>query len=322
MEEQRKHDGIDPQKNPAQLPVTDPDSRILPNKEGGYAPNYTPMAVCETTHGFIVGADVRIGNVEHLVLTEMIEGVVEDYGETPAAVMGDAAYSTGPNLTEMETRGIEFLSPLAREKQPDNPAERADLTQAVAAEDVARLPLNPQTKCFDKQAFIYQEEEDCYYCPAGKRLTRDGTETVQRSGMQIEVVRYCGRECRGCPLGARCRRTRTAGTDGKSSGMHMKRSVAGTGAHATAGGSGTLPNASAHRRNTVCRPQGCVGPASLPVTRDRGSPARVAMGVYGVQCEKAPEPLGHTARQAPGDAVGVGRMRDLGSALCTKSRCW
>jgi transposase len=31
----RRREGIDPEKNPAQIPRTDPDSRVLPNKEGG-----------------------------------------------------------------------------------------------------------------------------------------------------------------------------------------------------------------------------------------------------------------------------------------------
>jgi transposase len=72
MDERRKRKGKDPEENPAQLPTTDQDSRILPNKEGGYAPNYTPMAVTEIENGFIVGADVLIGNVEHAVLTVML----------------------------------------------------------------------------------------------------------------------------------------------------------------------------------------------------------------------------------------------------------
>ena len=42
----RKGRGTDPQENPAHLPTTDADARILPNKEGGYAPNYTPLAGC------------------------------------------------------------------------------------------------------------------------------------------------------------------------------------------------------------------------------------------------------------------------------------
>lgn len=207
MDQQRKQEGINPEKNPAQLPVTDPDSRILPNKEGGYAPNYTPIAVCEMTHGFIVGADVRIGNVEHLVLTEMIDTLAQDYGETPDTVMGDGAYSTGPNLTALEARGMEMLSPLAREEQPDNPARRDDPTQPVAVEQWDRLPINPQTKRLDKHAFVYVEAEDCYYCPAGKPLTREGTETVQRSGMEIEQINYRGHQCAGCPLETRCRKT-------------------------------------------------------------------------------------------------------------------
>src|SRR5205823_1905933 len=41
----KKRKGINPEKNPAQAPITDPDSRVMPNKEGGYAPNYTPTAI-------------------------------------------------------------------------------------------------------------------------------------------------------------------------------------------------------------------------------------------------------------------------------------
>ena len=31
-----------------QIPLADPDARVLPNKQGGYAPNYTPVATTET----------------------------------------------------------------------------------------------------------------------------------------------------------------------------------------------------------------------------------------------------------------------------------
>jgi transposase len=206
MDEQRRREGINPKKNPAQLPVTDPDSRVLPNKEGGYAANYTPMAVTETENGFIVGADVLIGNVEHMVMMEMIGTIETEFGETPETVLGDGAYATGPNLEAMEEREIELLSPPVREEPPDNPALREDLTQPVANEDLDRLPINPQTKRFDKQAFVYDEQADCYYCPAGKPLTREGTEKVQRSGATIERVNYRCHECAGCPFAEHCRK--------------------------------------------------------------------------------------------------------------------
>ncbi len=206
MDQQRRRDGINPKKNPAQLPVTDPDSRILPNKEGGYAPNYTPMVVTETESGFVVGADVLIGNVEHTVMAPMIDAIEGDYGETPDTVMGDGAYCTGPNLEEMEQREIELLSPPVREAKKDNPAEREDLTEPVADEDLDRLPINPQTKRFDKLAFVHDEQTDSLYCPAGKTLPREGIERVQRCGTTIERVNYRCHVCAGCPLGERCRK--------------------------------------------------------------------------------------------------------------------
>ncbi len=202
MDEQRKHDG---KKNPVQLPKTDHDSRILPNKQGGFAANYTPMAVTEIENGFIVGADVLIGAVEHTVMTSMIDRIESDFGETTNTVMGDGVFATGPNLEEMEDRDIELLSPPLSEEIQDNPAVREDPTQPVADEDLDRLPLNKRTKRFDKQAFIYDEQNDCYYCPAGKPLQREGKENVKRSAGTVEVVNYRCRECAGCPFAERCR---------------------------------------------------------------------------------------------------------------------
>jgi transposase len=206
MDKQRKRDGTDVEKNPAQLPVTDPDSRILPNKEGGYAPNYTPMAVTETENGFIVCADVLIGNVEHTAMMPMVDVIEADFGQTPEAVLGDGTYTTGANLEGAEDRKWELLSPPVQKEPEANPAEREDLTQPVAEEDLDRLPKNRQTKRFDKQAFIYDEEADCFYCPAGKQVIREGIEKIWRAGVTTTRTNYRCRECADCPVGKRCRK--------------------------------------------------------------------------------------------------------------------
>ena len=201
----------DPEKNPAQLPITDPDARILPNKEGGYAANYTPMAVTETKNGFIVGADVVIGNVEHDCMPRMVETIVNEFDQKVETVMADTAYPTGPNLTEMERLKVELLAPLAEPKCEDNPALREDPTAAVAEEDVDRLPVNSQTKRLDKTAFVYDQEQDCYYCPAGKKMPRSGSEKKKKPSGQVSVqVIYTCNECAGCPLADRCRRSPNA----------------------------------------------------------------------------------------------------------------
>jgi hypothetical protein len=163
------------------------------------------MAMAETENGFIVGADVVIGNVEHTMLTTMVDTLVADYGETPETLMGDGAYSTGPNLEMAKQRGMEMLSPPVRGPHPDNPAIREDLSQPVPEADLDRLPVNPQTKRWDKEAFVYDKEADVYHCPAGKVLPRQGSEKAERAGMTIEQMNYVGKACRGCSMAEYCR---------------------------------------------------------------------------------------------------------------------
>ena len=219
MEEQRRLDGIDKKKNPAQLPIADQDSRILPNKEGGYAPNFTPMIVTETENGFIVGEDVIIGNVEHACTIPMIEEIEANYESHTETLMADGAFSTGINLSKAEERGTELLSPVRQEvSKADNPAHREDLTQPVAPENIARLPINPTTKRFDRSAFVYNAETDTYYCPAGKVLKREGTvEKVLLAGVVTEKKNYRCHECSGCPLASLCRTKDNAKTGRKVS---------------------------------------------------------------------------------------------------------
>ena len=205
MDAARQGKGKDRSKNAAQIPKTDTDARVLPNKEGGYAPNYTPMAVTETENGFIVGADVVVGNVEHTMLLPMVEQIIADYGEEVETVMGDGAYSAGENLRGCEAKELELLSPLSDPAAENNPAVRSDPEQPVAAEKIDQLPIMPQTKCFDKSAFVYSEEEDCYYCPAGKKLPRSGSETKQRGGTPVLQLHYRCSDCAGCVLASKCK---------------------------------------------------------------------------------------------------------------------
>jgi len=207
MDARRKADGIDPKKNPAQLPKSDLDARILPNKEGGYAPNFTPLVVNEMANGFIVESEVLVGNVEHLNVITTIDTIRETYAFDVNTLMADSAFATGPNIAGLEERGIEFLSPLAEVTCENNPALRDDPKVPVAAEDLKRLPINPQTKKFDKSAFVYDADADCFHCPAGKTLSRAGQETRQTAGGPVLHVIYFGDECAGCDLAPQCRKT-------------------------------------------------------------------------------------------------------------------
>ncbi len=204
-DEQRRSQGKDPQKNPAQLPTTDPDSKVMPNKEGGYAPNYTPLTTIDTHGDYIVDAEVVAEPNEHTETVASVDRVEERFGERPDRVLADSAHATGANMEEFEEREIEFFTPVAS-NQPsrDNPAKRDDPTSPVAESDRDRLPRNGQ-KRLAKSAFVYIAAADEYRCPMGRRLKFDKTYSRQRQGKRVRTRMYRCVDCEGCSLADGCR---------------------------------------------------------------------------------------------------------------------
>lgn len=201
----RKKEGIDPKKNPAQIPKHDVDGRVMPNKEGGYAVNFNPVVATEGHGGYIVHADVLNTVHEHDALVPAIDDVVATFGQAPAAVGADTAFSTGPNIAELEARQIEFLSPLPEVAIPGpNPAIRPDPTQPVPETEWAALPVNKQHKMLDKACFVYDAERDIYLCPQGRELPFEQKKTDTAHGKKIELFLYRSESCEGCPLKGRC----------------------------------------------------------------------------------------------------------------------
>lgn len=200
LDEARRKDGIDPNKNPAQLPKADMDSKVMPNKEGGYAPNYTPVAAPDGTCGFIVDCDVISGPNEQNELLSSMDRIREDYGKYPDQPSADKAFGTGPNLEGMESRGIDFHTPVeSSAPQEGNPAKRDDPRQAVPESEWSKLPRNEKKK-LDKSCFVYDETAKVYFCPMGRELPY--RETKKYDGKEVRV--YACKNCEGCPLAREC----------------------------------------------------------------------------------------------------------------------
>jgi transposase len=214
----RKQDGIDPEKNPAQAPQADTDSKVLPNKEGGYAPNYTPLAATDAG-GFIVDCDVIAGPNEASELLPGMDRIRENFGQNPASAAADAAFGTGANLQGMAERGIDFYTPVQSPLPAEgNPARRDDPRQPVAEADWPKLPRSDKKK-LDKSCFVYDASADCYWCPMGKAMRYKETKKEQRSTGTVALRLYRCDECAGCPLAAQCldakaKRGRTVRRDG------------------------------------------------------------------------------------------------------------
>ncbi|MHC4880962.1 MAG: IS1182 family transposase [Planctomycetota bacterium] len=200
----RSKAGKDPETNPAQIPMTDPASRVMPNKDGGFAPNYTPIATTESHGGFIVDIDVTNDVSDSNTLLPSVDRIKEDHGEYPGEALADGAYASGRNISGMESREIEFLSNMGSTAPETNPAVRDDPTQPVADALWIALPLAPQTKKLDRCCFLYNESDDCYYCPMGQRLTYSETKRDTRRGRRRERRVYRCQQCADCPHRPQC----------------------------------------------------------------------------------------------------------------------
>jgi transposase len=213
---------------PSRIPVTDPQSRVSPNKDGGFAPNYTPLATVDTQHGLIVACDVIAQTNEEQCLVGQLERVQQDFGLTaaPAEMLADGMMCSGDNLQQLEEREVTLYSPSKLADPATNPACREDPTVPVPQDHWDRLPTqtvkgaNGQKQLqLTKDAFVYDAAADCYWCPSGKRLRKSSTcQAKLKTGSQ-ERRRYKSNatDCATCPLRELCQRLvrsvgRSAGT--------------------------------------------------------------------------------------------------------------
>jgi hypothetical protein len=194
---------------PKRVPITDPDARVMPNKDGGHAPNFTPTVTVDIGSGLIVQTDVLNVVNEDGHLLPAVEEVQEQFALTsPPEVLTDGLNGTGANLAACAERGISIFSPCDL-PDPANPALREDPTQPVPEDQWDRLPEHPVKggpPQLDKSAFVYDEQRDCYWCPTGQPLSyKSTTSEACGSGRRIRA-RYQAEKtaCAACPLRARC----------------------------------------------------------------------------------------------------------------------
>lgn len=203
-DEVRRRQGVNPEKNPVQIPTTDPESKVMSNKEGGYAPNYTPTATTDGHSGFIVDADVLAEVNETSAAVESIDRIEKTFGTKPKRFITDAGNNSGQVMQEMEARDVEFYAPAqSSEPQPGDAAYREDPTQPVPESLWSDLNCNNRGQ-LDKSNFIYSSEEDQYYCPRGHAMPFEKTKPTDRSGVRTQRRVYRCPACGGCPLAEKC----------------------------------------------------------------------------------------------------------------------
>lgn len=210
---------------PQRIPVTDLESRVMPNKDGGHAPNYTPFATVDIDSGMIVDEDVLNVINEDGYLIPSIRSVQQNFQLTepsdegaesstavtrPLIVMTDSLNGTGANLAACEAGQINLISPCLTPDPATNPALRSDPTQPVPESQWDQLPTHTIKKGappqLDKSAFVYDAQRDCYWCPMGQPMKNKGTTSEKSGSGRRYRTRYKAEPsaCADCPLRSRC----------------------------------------------------------------------------------------------------------------------
>lgn len=183
--------------------TTDPDSRVMKDKEGRRKCSYNAQLAVDAESGVIVGMDVNDKASDSGQLGTMVEEVRQTCeGNLPKAVAADSAYNTGADLKTMEEIEVTAYLPGNNARGFDAQDEKAQAAceavkegRQLSEEELAALPRRKDL--FAKEAFAYDEETDTYRCPAGNSLPRRNV----RSG---ESKYGPAPECGSCPLASQC----------------------------------------------------------------------------------------------------------------------
>jgi transposase len=192
--------------------TTDPDCRVMKDKEGRRKPNYLAQMAVDAASGMITATDVSDSPNDCGLLTVMLGRIEEECGSLPAEVSADAGYNTGRELEKLA--GIEELTAYVDDKSDGvrgNDAKAA--VQAVREGrtlSLQQLESLPREKdgSFHRSAFAYDAASDSYRCPAGERLRRFRAGTRSDRHGTYSRMRYASEACSSCALASQCVRSK------------------------------------------------------------------------------------------------------------------
>jgi transposase len=192
--------------------VTDPDSRVMRDKEGRRKPNYNAQLASDSAQGVLLANAVNDQAEDSGLLMPMLSQVEEHCGRKPDEVSADSQYNTGPELKTLEEEGVVgYLpdngkpseAPRGKEAQAEALAA-AQSGQALAEAQWEALPKDGKGR-IEKAAFRYDAEVNVYRCPMGQELgfVRN-SQKQQKSGTVIRAQYGGCSACATCPRAGMC----------------------------------------------------------------------------------------------------------------------
>jgi transposase len=158
--------------------ATDPQAGVTMNG-GQLVCGYKEHRAVDDAHGIITATvTTDAATNEGQMLGAVLEAHAANLGARPATVVADTQYGSAVNYRQLHEQQVQACIP--------------------------HVQGGTQPGKFAHEAFRYEAAEDCFWCPAGKRLR-----PYQRQVARRRVIYKAARGvCQGCPLREQC-------TDGK-----------------------------------------------------------------------------------------------------------
>lgn len=189
-EPHRKRRKATPKTNATHVSRTDPDARIYGRPGQPKKLGYVDCITVDSLRNIITGVEVIPGDGDEArVLVPMVTAQMFKFGFRPESVSGDKGHGEARVYKELYALGIKPFIP-HQNFHESNP------------------------KVWPQERFQYDQDSDCYICPAGKTLRYQGY--VDRGIMKVYRARP--QDCGACSCKTQC-------TAAKRTGRTVKRHV-------------------------------------------------------------------------------------------------
>jgi transposase len=175
-------------KEQARASQSDPQSRIMKQSDGGYAPSYNVQLSTEASQRIIVSAAVSQSPTDTHQLIGAVAQIEQNLGAKPAQMVVDAGFTSRENILAMAEQGVDLIGSLGGA----NVSWASQQRQRGVSEK------------FDLDKFSYDAEQNIYRCPAGQSLKHKGREfapgvVIHKYTAKIETCAACEFRSECCP---------------------------------------------------------------------------------------------------------------------------
>jgi len=144
-----------------------------------------------TEHQFVLAYSIHQRPGDGPCLIPHLEQMLTHYGRLPKKVIADAGYGSEENYAYLEDQEVE-----------------AYVKYGTYDREQKKRRKIPERETYWSSSWEYDEQQDEFTCPQGKRLTYQFTQTVRsENGYRAKRRVYQCTECEHCPVRTQCTRS-------------------------------------------------------------------------------------------------------------------